>query len=667
MRKLWTDQAWVVGLAGVIYFTQLAATRLWDLDEPLYAACAREMAQRGDWVVPVFNGELFHDKPPLMFWTMMAGGELFGWNEFGMRFFSAVFGVLTALSVYHLGRLLFDQRTGFWAAVVMTVNVMFTISARAATVDAALTLATTLAFGALALGSRRLFKRQSAQDALPGSADACRRAIPDCRPDAAPAVDHGSLAAATIVWPWAVAMWAAMALAVLAKGPVGLLLPATGIGLFLMLQLRASGSPNSGATRGAADRGRVVAARADDAEVAAAEVAATEGAAVGRDRSAAAAGAAKLFVALFAVVRWIVGLFDLKLFARALWRMRPLTGAVVVAVVAAPWHYLVAERTEGVWLREFMGKYNLGPFVQPFMGHHGPFFYHFAMIFVGLFPWSLFLGPTLYHAFRRMRDGEPWAAGTRLAACWAGVWFVFWSACSTKLPHYVLPAYPALALLTGCFVTEWLAEPARFRAAWSRNAAWTLVAVGVLLGVGGAVAAHLFVPGEERVGLVGLPLIVGGLVCAGYHRRGDVLRFVPAMAATGAVFLLSLFGWAAARIDRHQHSPELVRAIRSEQPDAPLAAFRFLQASMVYYNGQGMPRFDSPEEAARYLEQTEDGLIVALAVHEAELRRACPMPLRVVARHPRFLAPGEVLVFGRDEADAAMAAGKRAPSGDVRR
>lgn len=672
MRKLWTDQAWVVGLAVVIYFTQLAATRLWDLDEPLYAACAREMAQRGDWVVPVFNGELFHDKPPLMFWTMMAGGELFGWNEFGMRFFSAVFGVLTALAVYHLGRLLFDQRTGFWAAVVMTVNVMFTISARAATVDAALTLATTLAFGALVLGSRRLFARQPAEAdrrGLLGAVGPCPVALPARGADTVAATD-GRSTAPSVTWPWAVVMWAAMGAAVLAKGPVGLLLPAAAIGLFLMLQLRAERAPVAGVRRGTADEDLFPAAlfpAAGDVDAAGTAAAAKKPSAAAAERWAAGAAAGQLWAMLLSIVRWVLSLFDVKLFLRALWTMRPMTGAVVVALVALPWYYLVAERTDGVWLREFLGKYNLGPFVKPFMGHHGPFFYHFAMIFVGLFPWSLFLGPTLYHAYRRVRDGEPWAAGTRLAACWAGVWFVFWSACSTKLPHYVLPAYPALAMLTGCFLAEWLAEPARFRAAWSRNAAWTLVVVGVLLGLGGAAAAHLFVPGEERVGLVGLPLIVGGLVCASYHRRGDLRRFAAAVAAGGAVFLLSLFGWAAARIDRHQHSPELVAAIRARHPEAPLAAFRFLQASMVYYNGRVTPRLETPEEAARYLEQTENGMIVALAVHEAELRRGCPMPLRVVARHARFLSPGEVLVFARDGMGGALSAEKPPPAGEMRR
>jgi len=94
--------------------------------------------QRGDWVVPMFNGHVFPEKPPLMFWTMMAGFQLFGVSELGARFFSAVFGVATVLLTYHLGRKLFNDRVGFGGGLITASSIMFTVSARAATVDAAL-------------------------------------------------------------------------------------------------------------------------------------------------------------------------------------------------------------------------------------------------------------------------------------------------------------------------------------------------------------------------------------------------------------------------------------------------------------------------------------------------------------------------------------------------
>ena len=108
----------IVAAACTIFLPNLGRTGLWDMDEPIYASVAREMFQSGDWVVPLFNGQVFLEKPPLMFWTMMAGFELFGVNELGARFFSAVMGMGTALVAFHLGRILFSARVGFWAGLI---------------------------------------------------------------------------------------------------------------------------------------------------------------------------------------------------------------------------------------------------------------------------------------------------------------------------------------------------------------------------------------------------------------------------------------------------------------------------------------------------------------------------------------------------------------------
>ena len=135
MRQHLRHQLWIVTAAAVVLFTNLGAAALWDEDEPLYASCAREMLQRGDWVVPTFNGEIFPEKPPLMFWLMMGSFRLFGVTEFAARFWSAALGVGTALLTYHLGRLLFRAEVGLWAGLIVVTSIIFTVSARAATVD----------------------------------------------------------------------------------------------------------------------------------------------------------------------------------------------------------------------------------------------------------------------------------------------------------------------------------------------------------------------------------------------------------------------------------------------------------------------------------------------------------------------------------------------------
>jgi len=149
MPAMLKDQSWIVLAAGVVFLTNLGGAALWDLDEALYATCARGMWERGDWIVPELPPPFSAEKPPLMFWMMMAGFGAFGVTEFAARLPAALCGIGTALIVYHLGRRFFSREAGLWAGLITASTLIFTVSARAATVDSALTLLTTAAIGLL--------------------------------------------------------------------------------------------------------------------------------------------------------------------------------------------------------------------------------------------------------------------------------------------------------------------------------------------------------------------------------------------------------------------------------------------------------------------------------------------------------------------------------------
>ncbi|HVE60204.1 MAG TPA: glycosyltransferase family 39 protein [Chitinophagaceae bacterium] len=92
---------WLLFLLSLaLLFPSLGKAPLWIFDEVRNAECAREMWERNDWIVPTFNGELRTLKPPLHYYFMFGGFEIFGITEWGARFFSAVFGVLTILLTY---------------------------------------------------------------------------------------------------------------------------------------------------------------------------------------------------------------------------------------------------------------------------------------------------------------------------------------------------------------------------------------------------------------------------------------------------------------------------------------------------------------------------------------------------------------------------------------
>jgi 4-amino-4-deoxy-L-arabinose transferase-like glycosyltransferase len=77
-------------------------------DEPRYAEVAREMFARHDLITPTLGGLPWFDKPPLLYWLMMAGYRVFGVSEYAARVGPAVCGLLTAVFVYWIGNTIQD-------------------------------------------------------------------------------------------------------------------------------------------------------------------------------------------------------------------------------------------------------------------------------------------------------------------------------------------------------------------------------------------------------------------------------------------------------------------------------------------------------------------------------------------------------------------------------
>jgi len=631
-------QLWIAAAAAVVLFTNLGAAALWDEDEPLYASCAREMLQRGDWVVPTFNGEMFPEKPPLMFWLMMGCFRLFGVTELAARLSSAVLGVGTALLTYHLGRLLFRAEVGLWAGLIVVTSIIFTVSGRAATVDSALVFLTTAAMLCfVAGGPTRQWAMGSRQSAVPLHS-------PPSTPPSPLSTLNSQLSTLNFVL-----FYACLGLAVLAKGPIGLVLPLAMIGLFLVIANHSSskfgwsdfGWPGSSASEPPESRRsggsptnvtmlRMVPRRCPSTP-------ATRPSPLTTHHSP-----------LTTLHSPLLRIFNPRNILRIAWQMRPLTAVVVVGAIALPWYVLVGLRTDGAFLAEFLGQQNLGRALKPLQGHSGPFYYYLPAIAIGFFPWSVFLAPTLIESVRRIRRNHPTKMETLFVLCWLVVFVAFWSIPSTKLPHYVLTAYPALALLTAVFVDAWITDPACVSRWWIRSATVTLIVVGVGMMVALPIVAQIFLPGEWMLGLVGVVLVGGGGLSLFYAERGRRFNAMAACATTAVVFLTAMFGFAALRVDRYQNAPVLTAEIRKASPGRPqLAGYRFFRESLVFYAGEPVPRCENAAQLQEFLHGAEYPYVVTTDQYEAEVRRQFPGEFSVLMRQPRFLHSGEVVVLAR--------------------
>lgn len=118
---------------------------IWQPDEGYYASIAFSMNQRDQYLIPKLGEEIFLDKPPMLYWGMVAGLKLFGHSEFAVRAFSGLCFALTTFLVYRLGRAMSGKSSeGFWAGLIYaTMGIPF-FAAGFATQDTPLVLFTTL-------------------------------------------------------------------------------------------------------------------------------------------------------------------------------------------------------------------------------------------------------------------------------------------------------------------------------------------------------------------------------------------------------------------------------------------------------------------------------------------------------------------------------------------
>jgi len=114
---------------------------LWEPDEGFYGATAGEMFDAGEWLVPRLQGHPFLDKPPLVYWSGIAGMRLLGRNEWGLRLGHAIALLLAALAIGGIARTLWDRRTGDLATVVYVTSLGPFLAANVLTPDTLLAAA----------------------------------------------------------------------------------------------------------------------------------------------------------------------------------------------------------------------------------------------------------------------------------------------------------------------------------------------------------------------------------------------------------------------------------------------------------------------------------------------------------------------------------------------
>ncbi|MEJ5330710.1 MAG: glycosyltransferase family 39 protein [Desulfobaccales bacterium] len=143
-------------LAAFLAFPGLGRRPLYSAGEVRVALIAKEMVERGDYLVPRLNGVRYYEKPPLMYWAVAGSYLVFGVNEFAARFPAALAYVGTVAVVFFLGFTLWGLRGAWLAALIFLTTPAAYHLGRFVSLDALLTFGLSLSL----LGLARLFPRE---------------------------------------------------------------------------------------------------------------------------------------------------------------------------------------------------------------------------------------------------------------------------------------------------------------------------------------------------------------------------------------------------------------------------------------------------------------------------------------------------------------------------
>lgn len=323
---------------------------LTDRDEGSNAEAAREMLETGDWISPTLNYEPRFAKPAFVYWIIGSTYALFGVNEFTARLPSALFGLgLLFLQYFFLNRFL-GPTIAFGGSLILLLNAEFIGIHRMVLTDPELVFFTTLATYSFWIGF------------------------------------HGEGRERQFLWLF----YIGMAFAMLAKGPVGIIIPLLAVIPYLTL------------TR-----------------------------------------------------QWK------KYFAGG----KPVLGWAVFMLIAAPW-YLAMFAIHGADYVAAAQANTTGRFANPMEGHGGTLLFYFPILLLGFFPWSGFLPVGIYQSLKEWklyRSGEKEATGEDGLLVFCSLWIigilVFFTISATRLPHYILPLFPAASLLVAVLWSRFLREP----------------------------------------------------------------------------------------------------------------------------------------------------------------------------------------------------------------
>ncbi|TCD12406.1 ArnT family glycosyltransferase [Oricola cellulosilytica] len=323
-----------------------------------------------------------------------------------------------------------------------------------------------------------------------------------------------------------------------------------------------------------------------------------------------------------ASVLTIAALFAFDRNVRWLRDLRPVRGVVLAGVMVLPWLLLITWKSGGAFWIESVGQDMLGKVGGGAESHGAPPGYYLLTYGVFTWPFGVFALLAGLVALNRARDD----ARLLFLLCWYVPFWFFFELIPTKLPHYVLPAYPALALLAGWALAQ--SQPItvsglRLWQKWLLYPAYVGHIVVTVALAGAAIAGPIYLGGGfNPFGIVAAIAIVGTGFLAIAHLSGITIRRAGYVAVASIVAYGSMFGLVLPSFDRMWMAPRIAAAFEEHRPcpQSVLASVGFHEPSLVFLAGTDTVLTDVNGAAEHLLDDPACAVAVVPAKDVNELR-----------------------------------------------
>ena len=324
---------------------------------------------------------------------------------------------------------------------------------------------------------------------------------------------------------------------------------------------------------------------------------------------------------LLFVVLAIVPLAIIDRSVRWLGALKPVPGLIWLCILVLPWFLAIMSRAGNTFLAESVGRDLLGKIISVQEAHGAPPGYYFVLFWLTFWP-----GATL----AAMAVPGIWAArrekGAKFLLAWIVPAWILLELVITKLPHYVLPLYPAIAILiAGVVDTSVLA-----RQRWLTRGAGTWFFMPMLLGIGMVIVLVVF---GRQLGLFAWPFIVASMIFGLWAWRlfdadGAEHSLLRGIAAS-ILLTFGIYAFIIPAISTAFPSATLSRILREANcKDPQVASAGYHEPSLVFLAGTST-RLADGTDAAKFLRSGDCRFALIESRHErAFLRRAELIGLR---------------------------------------